>query len=93
MDTGASHDIIVKEWNLSNGDWSADSKTVFVPSRMPSKGIPVFLEVDQAGKVKVVLEGGAYTQFYCLIQSPDRQYGMFPEAIPAENNASMVDNF
>jgi hypothetical protein len=41
----------------------------------------------------VVVEGGAYSQFYCLIQSPDRQYGIFLEAIPAENNAWMVDNY
>ena len=92
LDTGTSHDVTLKDWPISNGDWSADSQTVFMPSRTP-KGIPVFLEVDQAGKAKVVVEGGAYSQFYCLIQSPDRQYGIFLEAIPAENNAWMVDNY
>jgi hypothetical protein len=55
--------------------------------------IPVILEVDQAGKAKVVLEGSANTRFYCLYQSPDGQYGMVLEAIPAENNVWMIDNF
>jgi Tol biopolymer transport system component/DNA-binding winged helix-turn-helix (wHTH) protein len=93
VDTGASHDVTVKDWALNNGDWSADGQTVFMPSRTPSKAIPVFLEVDQAGKAKVVLEGGQYSQFYCLIQSPDGQNGLLLEAIPAENNAWMIDNF
>ncbi len=92
LDTGATRDVTVKGWDLNNGDWSANSKTVFAPSFTP-KGIPVFLEVDQAGNAKLVLEGSANTQFYCLYQSPDGQYGLILENIPAENNAWMVDNF
>ena len=53
----------------------------------------VILEIDQAGKAMVVLEGSANTEFYCLYQSPDGQHGLLLEAIPAENNAWMVDNF
>jgi Tol biopolymer transport system component len=90
LDTGATHDVTVKDWNLNNGDWSADSKTVFAESSTP-KGIQVILEIDQTGKAKVVLEGSA--EFYCLYQSPNGQYGLLLEQIPAENNAWMVDNF
>ncbi len=92
LDTGASHDVTVKDWNLNNGDWSADGKTVFMPSRTP-KGIPVILEVDQAGKAKVVFEATVNTPLWCLVQSPDGQYALILENIPAENNAWMVDNF
>ena len=87
-----SHDVTLKDWPFSNGDWSANSQTVFMPSETP-KRIPVILEVDQAGRAKVVLEGSANTQFYCLYQSPDGQYGLLLEGIPAENNAWMIDNF
>lgn len=92
LDTGVSHDVTLKDWPFSNGDWSANSQTVFMPSETP-KRIPVILEVDQAGRAKVVLEGSANTQFYCLYQSPDGQYGLLLEGIPAENNAWMIDNF
>jgi DNA-binding winged helix-turn-helix (wHTH) protein/Tol biopolymer transport system component len=92
LDTGATHDVSVTDWPVSSGDWSANSKTVFMPSRTP-KGIPVILEVDQAGKARVVLERSANNEIYCLYQSPDGQYGLLVEQIPAENNAWMVDNF
>jgi DNA-binding winged helix-turn-helix (wHTH) protein/Tol biopolymer transport system component len=91
-ETAVTRDVTVKDWPLSNGDWLANSKTVFAPSFTP-KGIPVILEIDQAGEAKVVLEGSANTGFYCLYESPDRQLGLLLEAIPAENNAWMVDNF
>ena len=91
-ETAEAHDVTVKDWILNNGDWSANNKTVFAQSFTP-KGIQVILEIDQAGKAKVVLEGSANTEFYCLYQSPDGQYGLLLEQIPAENNAWMVDNF
>ena len=28
LDTGIAHDVSVKDWPLSNGDWSADGKSV-----------------------------------------------------------------
>jgi hypothetical protein len=90
--TGAAHDVTVQDWPLSNGDWAANGQSVYMPSGTP-KGIPVILEVDQAGKAKVVLEGSANTEFVCMIQSPDGLYGLLLEFIPAENNAWMVDNF
>jgi len=91
-ESAVAHDVTVKNWNLHNGDWSADSKTIFAASVTP-KGVPVILEIDQAGKANVVLEGSANAQFWCLYQSPDRQYGLLLEVIPAESNAWMVDNF
>jgi hypothetical protein len=90
--TGAAHDVTVQDWPLSNGDWAANGQSVYMPSGTP-KGIPVILEVDQAGKAKVVLEGSANTEFACMIQSPDGLSGLLMEFIPAENNAWMVDNF
>ena len=92
LDTGATHDVTVQDWPLSNGDWSANSQTVLMPSSTP-KRIPVILEVDQAGKAKVVVEGSANTGFACMIQSPDGVNGLLLEFIPAENNAWMIDNF
>jgi DNA-binding winged helix-turn-helix (wHTH) protein/Tol biopolymer transport system component len=92
LDTGAAHEATVKGWPLNGVDWSADSQTVFMPSATPD-GIPVVLEVDQTGKAHVVLQGTANTSFGAMIQSPDGQYGLLLEVIPAENNAWMVDNF
>jgi DNA-binding winged helix-turn-helix (wHTH) protein/Tol biopolymer transport system component len=92
LDTGAAHDVTVKDWPLYQGDWSANSKSLFMPSVTP-KGIPVILEVDQAGNAKVALQGNANANFGAMIQSPDGQYGLLLEVTPAENNAWMVDNF
>jgi DNA-binding winged helix-turn-helix (wHTH) protein/Tol biopolymer transport system component len=92
LDTGAASDVTVKDWPLSNGDWSADSKRVYMKSVTPD-GLPVILEVDQAGNAEVVLEGSANIGFACMVQSPDGQYGLLLEAIPAENNAWLVDDF
>jgi len=82
----------VKDWPLFQGDWSANSKSVFVPSVTP-QGNPVILEVDQAGKTNVVLQGKANANFVAMIQSPDGHYGLLLEVTPAENNAWMVENF
>jgi DNA-binding winged helix-turn-helix (wHTH) protein/Tol biopolymer transport system component len=90
--TGAARDVTVNDWPLNNGDWSANSQSVFMQSVTP-KGIPVFIEVDQTGKANVVLQGRANTGFYAMIQSPDGQYGLLLEETPAESNAWMVDNF
>lgn len=92
LDTKVAHDVTVKDWALNNVDWSADSRSVFMPS-VTAKGIQVILEVDQTGKANVVLQGNASTHFIAMIPSPDGQYGLLMEEIPAENNAWMVDNF
>ena len=90
--TGAAHDATVKDWPLSNGDWGANSQTVFMPSHSPG-GVPVILEVDQTGKVKVVLQGKPNTDFGWMIQSPDSRHAVLGEYIPADNNAWMVNDF
>jgi Tol biopolymer transport system component len=92
LGTEAAHDVTVKDWPLNGVDWSADGRSVFMPSVTP-KGIQVVLEVDQAGKANVVLQGNANANFVAMIQSPDEEYGLLLEATPAENNAWMVDNF
>ena len=60
LDTGVAHDVSVKDWPLHDGDWSADGKSVFMPSLTP-KNVPVILEVNESGKAKVVLQGNANT--------------------------------
>lgn len=92
LKTGAGHDVRVKDWQLSNGDWSADGKSLYMPS-FTSKGVPVVLNVNEEGKAEVVLEGGAITGFWCLVQSPDGRHAIVGEVVPGDNNVWMVDNF
>jgi DNA-binding winged helix-turn-helix (wHTH) protein/Tol biopolymer transport system component len=92
LKTGAAHDVLVKDWQLSNGDWSADGKSVYVPSSTPA-GVPVILNVNEQGKAEVVLEGGANTEFFCLIQSPDGRHAIVQVQVPGDNNVWMADNF
>jgi Tol biopolymer transport system component len=92
VDKGLANDVTVKDWPLEGVDWSADGRTVFMPSVTPD-GVPVVLEVDQAGKARVVLRGTANSPFLAMIQSPDGQFGLLLERTPAENNVWMVDNF
>jgi DNA-binding winged helix-turn-helix (wHTH) protein/Tol biopolymer transport system component len=90
--TGVARDIAVDKWPISNGDWSADGKSIFVPS-LTSKATSVILDVNEAGKAEVVLEGEANTNFWFLIQSPDGSYGILGAEVPGDNNAWMVENF
>jgi hypothetical protein len=90
--TKVANDVGVKEWPLSNGDWSADGKSVFMPSFTP-KSEPVILEVNETGMADVALQGNANAGFRSMIQSPDGRYGLLVDDLPGENNAWMVDNF
>ena len=90
--TKAVNDVTVKDWSLLNGDWGANGRTVFMQSHSPI-GVPVILEVDQTGKVKVVLQGKPNTDFGWMIQSPDSRHAVLGEYIPADNNAWMVNDF
>lgn len=92
LGTGAAHDVTVKDWPITNGDWAANSRTIFMPSYTPS-GVPVILEVDQTGKAKVVLQGSPNTDIGFMIQSPDARYGLLSEFIPSESNAWIVKDF
>jgi DNA-binding winged helix-turn-helix (wHTH) protein/Tol biopolymer transport system component len=90
--TGEAHDVTVKDWPLSGGDWGANSQTVFMPSQSPD-GVPVILEVDQTGKAKVVLHGKPNTGFGWMIQSPDSRHAVVGEYIPTDNNAWILNDF
>jgi DNA-binding winged helix-turn-helix (wHTH) protein/Tol biopolymer transport system component len=90
--TGAAHDVLVKDWLLSNGDWGANSQTVFMPSHAPD-GVPVILEVDQTGKAKVVLQGKPNTDFGWMIQSPDSRHAVLGKYIPIDNDAWILNDF
>jgi DNA-binding winged helix-turn-helix (wHTH) protein/Tol biopolymer transport system component len=92
LKTGAARDVLVKDWQLNNGDWSADGKSVYMQS-FTSTGVPVVLNVSEEGKAEVVLQGAANTGFWCLIQSPDRRQAIVGEVLPGDNNVWMVDNF
>jgi hypothetical protein len=91
-ENGAAHDAIVGDWPVGGADRSADSQTVFITS-VTSRGVPVVLEVDHAGKAHVFLQGNANTDFIAMIQSPDGRYGLLKVKKPAANNVWMVDNF
>jgi DNA-binding winged helix-turn-helix (wHTH) protein/Tol biopolymer transport system component len=90
--TGEVRDVSVRDWPLINGDWAANSQTVFMPSQTRD-GVPVILEVDQTGKAKVVLQGRPNTEFGWMIQSPDSRHAVVGEYIPADNNAWMLNDF
>jgi DNA-binding winged helix-turn-helix (wHTH) protein/Tol biopolymer transport system component len=92
LKTGAARDVLVKDWQLNNGDWSADGKSLYMQSFTP-KGVPVVLNVNEEGKAEVVLQGGANTPFLFLVQSPDGRHAIVGELVPGDNNAWMVDNF
>jgi DNA-binding winged helix-turn-helix (wHTH) protein/Tol biopolymer transport system component len=92
LDTGAAHDVKVKDWPIYNGDWAENNQSVFMPSQTPD-GLPVILEVDETGNAKNVLQGSANIGFGFLIQSPDARYGLLLEFIPSDSNAWIVKDF
>jgi DNA-binding winged helix-turn-helix (wHTH) protein/Tol biopolymer transport system component len=92
LDTGVAHDVSVNDWPLFDPGWSADSKSLFMQSRT-SKGAAATLEVNEAGKVEVAIEGKADSDFLFFIQSPDGRHGILEMKTPGDNNAWMVDNF
>jgi hypothetical protein len=76
---------------VSKGDWSADGKSVYIPS-FRSTGIPVVLNVNEEGKAEAVLEAGRNTEFWYLIQSPDGRHAIVEATVPGDNNVRTVDN-
>jgi Tol biopolymer transport system component len=92
LKTGAAHDVLVKDWHVNKGDWSADGRSIYIPSFTPT-GVPVVLNVNEEGKAEVVLQGAPNTGFWYLIQSPDGRHAIVEEDVPGDNNVWMVDNF
>jgi DNA-binding winged helix-turn-helix (wHTH) protein/Tol biopolymer transport system component len=92
LDIGVARDVSVDDWPVESGDWSADGKRIFIQS-VTSRGTPVILDVNKAGKAEVVLEGDANTSFDWMIQSPDGRYGILGTVVPGDNNVWMVENF
>lgn len=92
LGSGAATEVVLKDWLLSSGDWSADGKRVFMPSFRPGAK-PVILAVSEMGKTEVLIEGQANTEFLWLIQSPDGRSAILGMPTAGDNNAWMVDNF
>jgi DNA-binding winged helix-turn-helix (wHTH) protein/Tol biopolymer transport system component len=92
LSTGVAKDVVLMDWPLATGDWSADGQSVFMTSVTP-RTTPVVLSVKEAGKTEVAFEGNANTFFFYMIQSPDGRYGILEMPTPGDNNAWMVDNF
>lgn len=95
VENGAAREdktIMLSDWLIPNGDWSADGEGLLIPSVTPA-GLPVMLEVNRAGKATVVLEGTTTEEFEFMIQSPDGHYGILGAAVPGDSNAWMIDNF
>jgi WD40 repeat protein len=92
LNTGILRDVSVNGWPLVNGDWSADGKSLLVQS-VTTAGLPVILDVDEAGKAIVVLQGDRNTSFKWLIPSPDGRFGILEADVPGDNNVWMVKNF
>jgi DNA-binding winged helix-turn-helix (wHTH) protein/Tol biopolymer transport system component len=91
-DTGAIHDVSLKDWPVFNVDWSADGARLFIRSVTPA-GLPVILALNRAGKAEVVIQGQADSNFTFFIQSPDGRHGILETPNPGDNNAWMVENF
>jgi DNA-binding winged helix-turn-helix (wHTH) protein/Tol biopolymer transport system component len=92
LETGATRDVVVKEWPVLRGvDWTADGRSVLIGSVTP-RGTSVILDVDMEGKARVLLEGDPHTQFVYVIPSPDGRYAALL-VFTGENNVWMVENF
>lgn len=92
LDTGATRDVVVKEWPALRGvDWTADGGSILIGSVTP-RGTAVILDVDLEGNARVLLESDPHTQFRWAIPSPDGRYAAL-NAFIGENNVWMVENF
>ena len=92
LDTGATRDVVVKDWPVLRGaDWAADRQSVLTGS-VTGRGTSVILEVDMAGNARVLLESDPQSQFLWAIPSPDGRYAAL-NVFTGENNVWMVENF
>ncbi|MGA7316310.1 MAG: protein kinase [Silvibacterium sp.] len=92
VNTGVAKDVVLKDWSLSNGDWSADGKSVLMKSLTPG-GTAVVLAVNETGRAEVVFQGQAGAAFEWMIQSPDGRYGILEMFTQGDNNAWMIENY
>jgi len=92
IDSGATKDVVVKDWPILKGaDWSADSKVVLTAS-VTSAGAPVILGIDREGNANVLLEGDRSAPIGWVIPSPDGKHGAL-EITTGESNVWMVENY
>jgi hypothetical protein len=77
---------------MMSGDWSADSKQVFI-SGVKAGGIPVVLGVSEGGKAEEIYVGQAGTGSQWMIQSPDGRHAILEMPSHGDNNAWMVEDF
>jgi DNA-binding winged helix-turn-helix (wHTH) protein/Tol biopolymer transport system component len=92
LDTGATRDVVVKDWPvLRSLDWAADGGSVLIGSVKP-RGTSVILNVDVEGRARVLLESDPQSQFMFAIPSPDGRYVAL-NVFTGENNVWMVENF
>jgi serine/threonine protein kinase/Tol biopolymer transport system component len=90
--TGVARDVVIKDWPLMNGDWSADSKRVFMRSVTP-QDFPVILAVNEDGNAEVIFQGQPHTEVEMMIQSPDGRHAILGMHSHGDNNAWMVESF
>ena len=92
VESGVARDVTIATWSIFNGDWAADGKSIFMPSVTPNNR-PVILDVDEAGRTHVAVEGDASRRFDWMLQSGDMRYGLLEEQVPGENDVWMVRDF
>lgn len=95
FENGVAHEsktVTVNDWKIEQGDWSADGKVILMESHTVNRR-SVILQVDQAGRVSVLLEGDRNVEFSWIAPSPDGRYGIIETEVPGDNNAWILQSF
>ena len=95
LENGSAHEgrpIELNDWWIQNGDWSADGKSLLIPS-FTAVGEPVILQVDQTGKASIVLKEAGNSGFGFMVQAPDGKHALVGEEVPGDSNVWMIDRF
>ena len=92
VNTGLFHDVDVNGWQLENGDWASDGKSVLAQS-ITATGAPVILDVDEAGNAKVIFEGAPNMAFKWVVPSPDGHFAILEADVPGDDNVWIAENF
>jgi DNA-binding winged helix-turn-helix (wHTH) protein/Tol biopolymer transport system component len=88
----ASRTTVLKDWWFENGDWSADGKSLLIPSAT-AEGQPVIIELSESGKVSVALKGTPGMGFDFMVPAPDGKHAIVGEVIQGDSNAWMIEKF